>query len=464
MDHAHAEIELLAAPELGNTTYLVADPESGEAVAVDPVRDVDQYLAAAERLGVRVVGSVETHVHNDFVSGARELEHEVGARIYAAHDAGLEFPFDPVGEGFEVPVGRFRLRVRHTPGHTPQHVSYLLVDEGGAVRALFSGGALMVGAIARTDLFGPHLATHLAFQAFRTVHVRLRDLPDDAALYPTHGGGSFCGAATSSERTSTLAHERRQNPFLQTTELMPFIARALHQGPYPAYYKLMTPLNKRGAPLLGRHFDPPPPLTADMTDMLRKQGAAVVDMRRGRVYDRGHIPGAYCIGFEGPFSAWVGWVIGPERPIVLVGDPGEVREADLQLRRIGYDQVRGYLDGGIDAWTASGRELSTFETAEVEDLASWILSAEPMTVLDVRNEDEWVHGHVPGAVHLPVPSVEHHAHELPREAPVAVHCGVGYRAGIAASILEQAGFSRIIHVLAPYSDWDRLHLAETIPG
>ena len=464
MAPAHAEVELFVAPELGNSTYLLADPEAGEAVAIDPLRDIDQYLAAAERLGVRVAASLETHVHNDFVSGSRELEKEVGARVYAARDSGLEFPFEPVQDGSTVSVGRFRLRVRHTPGHTPHHVSYQLIDDQGSTRALFSGGALMVGAIARTDLFGPHLATHLAFEAFRTVHVRLRDLPDDAALYPTHGGGSFCGAATSAERSSTLGAERQGNPFLQTTELMPFIARALQQGPYPAYYRLMTPLNRRGAPLLGRHLSRPQPLTADLTDLQRKQGAAIVDLRRGRAYDRGHIPGSYCIGFEGPFSAWVGWVIGNERPIVLVGEPDEVKDAHVQLARIGYDQVRGYLDGGMDAWAASGRELRTFETAEVEDLASWILSAEPMTVLDVRDENEWVHGHVPGAVHLPVADVEHHAHELPREAPVAVHCGVGYRAGIAASILEQAGFSRIVHVLAPYSDWDRLHLAETVPG
>jgi hydroxyacylglutathione hydrolase len=457
-------VEVFTATELGNTTYLVADPDSGQAVCVDPLRDVDQYLDRADSLGVKVVGALETHVHNDFISGSRELQAEAGAQIFAAHDSELEFPFEAVREGSEVAFGRFRLRVRHTPGHTPQHLSYVLLDERGRSRALFSGGALMVGAIARTDLFGPHLSTQLALQAFRTVHVRLRDLPDDAALYPTHGGGSFCGAATSDQRTSTLGAERRTNPFLLTTELMPFIARALHQAAYPAYYRLMTPANRRGMPLIGRHFDPPPALGADRVAELMEKGAAVIDMRRPNHYDRGHVPGSYCIGFDGPFSAWVGWVIGPDRPLVLLGRDREIAAAHRQLLRIGYDRVAGYLDGGVDAWAASGRHLGTFETAEVEDLATWVLSAEPMTVLDVRDEDEWVHGHVPGAVHLTVPSVEHHAHELPGEAPVAVHCGVGYRAGIAASILERAGFRRIVHVTGPYSDWDRLHLAETIPG
>jgi hydroxyacylglutathione hydrolase len=461
---AEPRIDAFFASELGNSTYLVSDPDSGEAIAVDPLRDVAQYLDRADELGVRIKATAETHVHNDFVSGARELEAETGATIHAAHDSLLEFPFQPLHDGAEITVGRFRLQARHTPGHTPQHLAYAVLDEEGGKRALFSGGALMVGAIARTDLFGPHLATQLALQAYSTVHVRLRDLPDAAALYPTHGGGSFCGAGTGDKRMSTFGEERHSNPFLLTTELMPFIARALHQGPYPTYYKRMTPLNRRGAPLLGRSLPELRPLDAAAVDRHRRQGAAIVDTRSPRSYDRGHIPGSYSIGMEGPFSAWVGWVIEADRPLMLVGEPGDVREGHRQLLRIGYDAVLGYLDGGLDAWTASGRELSTFETAEVEDLASWILSAEPMTVLDVRNEDEWVHGHVPGAVHLPVTSVEHHAGDLPREAPVAVHCGVGYRASIAASILEQAGFSRIIHVVAPYTDWDRLHLAETVPG
>jgi hydroxyacylglutathione hydrolase len=458
-------VDLFRASELGNSTFLVSDPEAGEAVAIDPLRDVAQYLDRAEELGVRLTHSLETHVHNDFVSGSLELQAEVGASVCAAEDSGLEFPFQPMRETTEVPVGRWRLRARRTPGHTPNHLSYLVLGPDGKEIAIFSGGALMVGAIARTDLFGPHLATHLALEAFRTLHVRLRNLPDDVAVYPTHGGGSFCAAASAGAPSSTMGQERLTNPYLTTTELMPFIARALHQGPYPAYYKDINPLNRHGAKLIGRSLPRLPTLSTDLSDYHRKLGAAVVDVRPGREYDRGHIPGSYNIGLEGPFSAWVGWVIDRGRPIVLVGgNPQQHQIAHRQLLRIGFDSVVGQLDGGMDAWSASGRELSTFETAEVADLASWILSAEPMTVVDARNEDEWVHGHVPGAVRMPVPDIAHHAHELPREAPVAVHCGVGYRAAIAASLLEQAGLRRIIHVIGPYSDWDRLHLAATIPG
>jgi len=462
---AQPQVELFRAAELGNTAFLVSDPEAGEAVAIDPLRDVDQYLRRADALGVRITRSLETHIHNDFVSGSRELEAEVGASICAAADSGLEFAFHALRERSEVSVGRWRLRAMHTPGHTPDHLAYLLLDEQGNELALFSGGALMIGAIARTDLFGPHLATHLALEAFKTLHVRLRNLPDGVALYPTHGGGSFCAAGSSDVHTSTIGRERMTNPFLQTTDLMPFIARALHQGPFPAYYRDMNALNRHGASLLGRSLPPLRKLSPDLADHHRRRGAALVDVRTGRDYDRGHIPGSFNVGLEGPFSAWVGWVIERKRPIVLLGgSEREHAEAHRQLLRIGFDGVVGQLDGGLDAWTASGRELTTFETAEVADLASWILSAEPMTVVDARNEDEWVHGHVPGAVRMPVPDIPHHAHELPQEAPVAVHCGVGYRAAIAASLLEQAGLRRIIHVIGPYSDWDRLHLAATIPG
>jgi hydroxyacylglutathione hydrolase len=217
------QVEVFRARELGNSSFLVADPDAGTAVAIDPTRDVDQYLARAEQLNVRIQSSLETHVHNDFISGSRELHAEVGASITSAAGIGLAYEHVPIDEGQEVAVGRFRLRARHTPGHTPQHLSYLLLDETGNQVALFSGGAIMVGAIARTDLFGPHLATHLALEAYRTIHVRLRHLPDEVAVYPTHGGGSFCAASTSNAATTTMGAERKANPYLQTHELMPFI-------------------------------------------------------------------------------------------------------------------------------------------------------------------------------------------------------------------------------------------------
>lgn len=441
------------AKELGNSSFLLVDPDAGEAVAIDPFRDVDRYLERAEQLGVRITRSLDTHLHNDFVSGSRELARETGADVAALQPEQ------------EVKAGRWTLKALATPGHTPEHLSFLVAGDGRPL-ALFSGGALMVGSMARTDLFGPHLATHLALEAYRTLRVRLRSLPDDVAVYPTHGAGSFCGSSGSPGHETTLGQERRSNFFLTTDDLMPFIARALHQARYPAYYRDMAEINREGAPLLGRRLPALKPLKPFQVETLaREKKAAVVDIRPAREYDRGHVPGSYNVGVDGPVSAWVGWVIQRGRPIVLVGGGDrQLQHVQRQLLRIAYDSIAGYLEGGVEAWQEAGLPVSTFETAEIEDLASWILSAEPMTVLDVRAEDEWVHGHVPGAVHMYVPDVAHHHHELPREAPVAVHCGAGYRAGIAASLLEQAGFKRIIHVAGPYSDWDRLHLAATIPG
>jgi rhodanese-related sulfurtransferase len=301
-------------------------------------------------------------------------------------------------------------------------------------------------------------------EALRTLQVRLRGLPDDIAVYPTHGSGSFCGTGGGSGYETTLGDERATNPFFQTTEVMQFLARALNQGRYPAYYRDMAAINRAGAALIGRNPDPPAKLTAAEVASMIDAGAAIVDIRPGREYDRGHIPGSYSIGLEGPWSAWVGWLIPRGRLIVLAGGThAQQREAQRQLYRIGFDTIAGALDGGMDAWMASGGEVLTFETVDVEDMAAWILSAEPMTVVDARDDHEWSEGHVPGAVHIYVPDVPYRAPEIPLEAPVAVHCASGYRAGIAASLLEQAGLKRIIHVNGPYSDWDRLHRAETVP-
>lgn len=444
-------VEAFPAVELGNASFLVADKERGEAIVIDPHRDVDGYLRRADSLGVKVTHALDTHLHNDFVSGRRELQAEAGTDIA------------DLAAGEEMTFGAVTLRALHTPGHTPEHLSYLLIERDRP-RALFSGGAVMIGAIARTDLLGPHLAVHLAMEALRTLQVRLRSLPDDIAVFPTHGSGSFCGTGGRSGHETTLGHERATNPFFKTTEVMQFLARALNQGRYPAYYRDMAAINREGAPLLGRNPDPPTKLT--VTDVVRliESGAAVVDVRLGRDYDRGHIPGSYSIGLDGPLSAWVGWLVPRGRTIVLAGGSDtQHREAQRQLHRIGFDSIAGALEGGIDAWRAGGGDVSTFETVDVEDMAAWILSAEPMTVVDTRDEHEWAAGHVPGAVHMYVPDVPYRAAEIPTEAPVAVHCASGYRAGIAASLLEQAGLKRIIHVNGPYSDWDRLHLAESRP-
>src|SRR6266851_5027361 len=403
-------VRLFPAPELGNASFLVSDPEAGVAAVIDPFRDVDGYLTYAEKNAVRVTRALDTHLHNDFVSGARELAALSGTEIGA------------LAAGLEVELGSLTVRALHTPGHTPDHKSYLLL-EADRPRALFSGGAVMLGSIARTDLFGPHLAVHLALEALTTLQVRLRGLPDQIRVFPTHGGGSFCGVGGRSGHETTLGHERKTNPFFQTTEVMPFLARALTQSRYPTYYRDMSAINRGGAPLIGPTLPPLTRLTPDEVAQMMDNGAAVIDVRPGRDYDAGHIPGGYHVGIDGPVSVWVGWLVARGRPLILAGASHEQHvRAQRQLLRIGYDTIAGELDGGMDAWRSSGRELSTFETVDVEDMAQWVLSAEPMTVVDARDEHEWVAGHVPGAVHMYVPDVPYRASEIPHDAPVAVHC------------------------------------------
>ena len=441
-------VEAVPAPELGNTSFLVADAAHGVGLVIDPLRDIDRYLKIASDMGIRLTHALDTHLHNDFVSGRRELAAEAGCDI------------DELAPDQELAIGDQVIRAVHTPGHTPDHKSYVL-SRAGRPDALFSGGAVMLGAVARTDLFGPHLAVHLALEALTTLQVRLRGLPDGIRVFPTHGAGSFCGIAGRSGHETTLGHERQTNLFFQVTEVMPFLARILNQERYPTYYRDMAVLNREGARLIGRDMPALAKLSAAEVARLMDEGAAVVDVRPGRDYDRGHIRGSYSVGIDGPVSAWVGWLIERERRIVLAGGAGaQHHEANRQLLRIGFDNVAGELEGGMEAWSSSGRELATFETVDVEDMAQWILSAEPMTVVDARDAHEWCAGHVPGAVHIYVPDIPHRAGEVSRDAPVAVHCASGYRAGIAASLLEQAGLTRILHVNGHYSDWDLLHLAE----
>src|SRR5207302_2056454 len=269
-----------------------------------------RYLIVASDLNIKLTHALDTHLHNDFVSGRRELQAETGADI------------GELEAGSELTLGDTTLRAIATPGHTPDHKAYLL-GEGGRARALFSGGAVMLGAIARTDLFGPHLAVHLALEALTTLQVRLRALPDEIRVFPTHGGGSFCGVGGRSGHETTLGHERKTNPFFQTTEVMPFLARALTQSRYPTYYRDMSAINRGGAPLIGRTLPPLTPLEADEVAQMMDSGAAVIDIRTGRDYDAGHIPGSYQVGIDGPVSAWVGWLVARGRPLVLAGGTHE---------------------------------------------------------------------------------------------------------------------------------------------
>jgi len=449
------EIRSYLAAELGNTSHLLLLPEAGIAVAVDPMRDIAQYLEVVEPLGLKLQWALETHVHNDFVSGARELRAEVGATVGASSEADLRHPFEPLRDRRELEVGPYRLRVLATPGHTPEHISYLLLDESGRPLTLFSGGALMVGTAARPDLLGPANSWRLARLLRQSLRDQVLTLPDQVRVLPTHGGGSFCAAGAGGQRETTVGGERAHNPLALAATDSAFIQIALDQGPYPAYFDRMRGLNQLGAPLLGRRLTDPPRLSLDDFDAWRAQGAAVLDLRRAEAFSEGHVPDSFAIGVDGSHSAWVGWLLSADRPLVLVADDYEQERASVrQLARIGYDLVVGAVDGGFRTWAEAGRPVSSYKRLLSDELERRLLDGERLVVVDVREPGEWFTGHIPGSVNIPAHDLPLKAGQLPFGPTLAVHCGHVYRATIGASLLERAGYDQLSVVEDGYEGWE----------
>lgn len=454
------EIRSHRSSELGNYAHLLIEREAGLAVVVDPVRDVGQYLEAAGD-GVALAWALETHVHNDFVSGARELVAATGARFGASGQAGLRYPYERFSDGDVIELGDWRLRVLATPGHTPEHVAYLLLDPTGEPQALFSGGALMVGTAARTDLFGPALAWRYAHDLQRSLKDKILALPDEVVVYPTHGGGSFCAVGAGTASTTTVGAERIGNPLATARSSRQFVSRALTAGPYPAYYARMRSLNQAGAPLLGPTPPAPAALTLAEVDTWLAQDALVVDVRPAAAFRAGHLPDSLAAGADGNVSGWVGWLVGPERPLILMGGSGlagtaEVSEANRQLTRIGYDRVVGFLDGGLATWSGAGRELVSYDSVPAAELATRLDNDQMLAVVDVRESAEWQAGHIPGSVNLPAHKIPVVTDQLPRGVPLAVHCGHDYRATLGASLLERAGYDHLTVIEDGWSGWAAL--------
>ncbi|MDE1819251.1 MAG: MBL fold metallo-hydrolase [Euryarchaeota archaeon] len=442
------------APELGNCSYVVTVRGEGSSAVIDPLRDVDGYLARLPRSEREVLLALETHIHNDFISGARELASSAGAEIGSSAVAELTYSHRPLRDREEVRLGGWKLQVLATPGHTPEHVSYLLVDPGGKPVALFSGGALTVGGAGRTDLLGPLLARPLARDLHRSIHERLLHLPGDVRLLPTHGGGSFCSAECTDRRVSTVREEKASNPLIRARTLDEFVSRILEQGPFPQYFRRMRALNSAGVRLFGGACPTPRALGLEDFDRARAEGAIVLDTRTAPEHDQAHVPGGYAIGADGPMSAWVGWLFSPERAILLLSrDEREAREATRQLFRIGFDRVVGFLAGGFETWADAGRPVASTKLIEAPALVERLRSEEPLVVVDVREAHEWFRGHVPGSLNIPLATLPQRSGEVPRDAPVVVHCAYGYRADIAAGILEQAGFTRVLRLVGGYEDW-----------
>lgn len=439
------ELELFVTPGLGDNSYLIVS--DGEAAIVDPQRDVGRVLAAAEARRARIRLVLETHVHNDYVSGALELRAATGAEIAGSVTAGYGFAYSALREGDELELGGVRLRAIETPGHTPEHLSFLL-SEGETPRAVFTGGSLMVGSAGRTDLLGPEMTDRLTRAQYGSLR-RLAALPDDAQVLPTHGAGSFCASGTpQEERTSTIARERAENPALAGLDLESFVEQQLSAlGAFPAYYPHMAPINRAGPKVYGG-VPEPPALRAE--SFAAGVGTAhVVDARDSREFAASHIPGSLNVQLQDSFASYVGWLIPFNTPILLVLPEPEsdaAAEAAVSLFRIGFERVAGYLDGGIDAWRSAGREVRSYPVASVDDLMETMRDG-PISVLDVRQQTEWDTGHLEGSLNIFVGDLPGRFGELPRDRETWTVCASGNRSGIAASLLDRAGIP--VRLVAP---------------
>jgi glyoxylase-like metal-dependent hydrolase (beta-lactamase superfamily II)/rhodanese-related sulfurtransferase len=437
------ELEVVVTPGLGDNTFLVAS--GGEAALVDPQRDVSRFLDLAESRDVKIRHVLETHLHNDYVSGAVEIREATGAEIVAPGGGGYRFEHRAMLEGDEVRLGDLVIVAMETPGHTPEHLSYLLSEaESGRPLAIFTGGSLMVGGAGRTDLVGPEHTDALTRAQFRSVR-RLASLPDDVQVLPTHGAGSFCGAGPlPKERTSTMGHERAHNPALAASDEEEFVRRQLSGLlAYPTYYSSMAEINRSG-PRLVRDLPKPHGLAPAEVASRLDSGIWVVDSRWRIQFARAHIPRSVNVELEETFGSYVGWIVPFGEGVVLVlPDPTEeaLEESVTQLLRVGYERIEGYLQGGIEAWRGEGRPTSSYRVAGLEELCRSHHAGKVGNLLDVRQETEWDEGHVEGSQHIFVGDLPRRIGEVPADGETWAICATGHRASMAASMLDRAGRS-----------------------
>jgi hydroxyacylglutathione hydrolase len=413
---------------LGNSSYLV-DLGDGRALVVDPVRDPTPYLDLAHRRRLRITHAVETHLHADFISGSRELAAH-GAHAVAARAAELRFPHQALDDQQELDLGGLVLRAVATPGHTPEHLAWLLLDAGRPL-ALFSGGALLVGGVARTDLIAPEQTEPLTRAAWRSLQ-RLQALSDDLPVYPTHGAGSFCSTPGKAERTTTIGAERAHNPLLAAPDEQAFAERLLGGlGSFPPYFLRLREVNQRGPRLLDEHDRTLPALPVEQIRRRVDDGAVLVDVRPAAAFAAGHPAGALSIALRSGFATWLGWLVEPDRPLLFVLDDGQDRgELLRQCHKIGYQRLLGELAGGIAAWRAAGLPEDHLELVSPEQAGDG-------SVLDVRQASEVALGHLPGAVTVELGALDG-GDGLPA-GPLTLMCAHGERAMTAASLLERAG-------------------------
>jgi rhodanese-related sulfurtransferase len=427
---------------LGNSAYL-ADLGDGRALAVDASLDLRSMRAAAEEQGVRIAFAADTHLHADFLSGARQLAATDGARVLASATGRREFDHAGLDDGAEVDLGGLRLKAMTTPGHTDEHIAFLLLD-GDRTLGVFTGGSLIVGSAARTDLVSPERTEELARAQYRSLR-RIAELDDHVEVWPTHGAGSFCSSSSSGDRVSTIGTERATNPLLGAPDEETFVRLLLDSlGTFPPYFLRLGELNRRG-PLLPR-TPQLAGLSVDEAMRLQAGGGEIIDVRPFPAFSAGHPAGALSIPLRPAFASWLGWLAPSDRPLAVLRDlDQDPQEIAWQAAKIGYDNLVGEVAGGIDAWlTARAPTASVPTTPPIEKPDA--------VVLDIRQESEFESGHVPGAIHIELGALANRLGEI-ADAPTVVMCGHGERAMGAASLLARAGHRDVLVLDGGPEEW-----------
>ncbi len=426
----------------------------GEAVVIDPLREVNAYLERASRDGARIKYVFETHFHADFVSGHLDLSKKTGAPIVYGPLATPSFDAYIAKDGEEFKVGKLTFRVLHTPGHTMESTCYLLLDESGSEKALFSGDTLFIGDVGRPDLAQKAASLtqeQLAGYLFDSLRNKVMTLPDDVTVYPAHGAGSACGKNMSKETYDSLGHQKAVNYALRADMTKEEFVKEVTNGlmPPPAYFPLNVALNKHGYDsidtVLERGTKALSPRAFEAA--ANETGALILDTRNAEAFSKGFVPNSINIGIDGSFAPWVGALVPDlKQEILLVTDPGREQETVTRLARVGYDYCLGYLDGGIEAWKAAGMETDQIQRVSVAELAEIIENQSDTSVFDVRKTSEYLSEHFVNATNAPLDSVNESMLEIPRDKTVYIHCAGGYRSMIFASILRARGYDNLIDV------------------
>ncbi|MFT5470959.1 MAG: hydroxyacylglutathione hydrolase [Verrucomicrobiales bacterium] len=451
--------ECIQTDGIAELSYLVGDDSEGVAAVFDPRPDVECYLQLAREKQVSITHIFETHIHADLVSGARELCARVeSAKIFVSHEGGARYDFDheAIKDGDKFKLGSVLIAVRRTPGHTPEHVSYLLAekDHADAPWGVLTGDSLFVGSAGRPDLLGSGQAKKLAEQQFHTLRDFYLKLDDGVIIYPAHGHGSPCGADIGDRLNSTIGYERRFNAFLQFEELKTFTDYALSTAPpAPTYYPRMKELNAKGPEVLGNlpNVRGLPP--ESFKEAIEDDDNVLIDTRMMLAFGGGHIKGALSIGGSPMLSIWAGWLLDSSKPILLVLESDDRLDEVVRLfLRTGYTNFAGYLVGGMNAWDNTGYPLDEVGQMTVHEIEA---RGDKLQLLDVRSPDEWKGGHIPNARHFFLGELRGKLGELDKSKPTAVYCDSGYRASIATSILKQKGFGCVCNVPGSGQAWKK---------